>query len=163
MRFPPSLLCDPFSTLPTELLFIILSQLPMPALLALSATSRILRAHITEPAFLNQAIKGSVLEGSAFWILPVSTLAGEEERARRTGMEWLATVSADNSSLVAKSPFHSASFPYFSFVHACYESDSMRNRQRLWNIVKQFDALWQDYRLHGWKCVDAIGRSDSDE
>ena len=150
-RFPTSPLRDPFNALPTELLLIILSQLPIPALFTLSATSRNLRTLITEPAFLNQVIKGSVLEGSGFWILPVTTVAGEEDRARCTGMEWFATVSADNSALVVESPFHSALFPYFSFVHACYESDSMRNRERLWKIVKQFDDLWRDYRLHGWQ------------
>jgi hypothetical protein len=27
----------------------------------------------------------------------------------------------------------------------------MRNRERLWDIVKQFDDLWRDYRLHIWQ------------
>jgi hypothetical protein len=142
---------DPFGALPTELLLVILSQLPIPSLLALSAASRNLRALITEPGFLNQVVKAAVLTGSAFWILPVKTIAGEEERAQHTAMEWLATVSSESSTFDVKSPFRSASFPYFAFVHACYESDSMRNRERLWNIVKQFDDLWRDYRLHGWQ------------
>jgi F-box-like len=150
-RFPTSSLSDPFGTLPTELLLVIFSQLPIPSLFTLSAASRNLRALITEPAFLNQTIKAAVLTGSAFWILPVKAIAGEEERARHTAMEWLATVSTKNSALDVKSPFHSASFPYFAFVHACYESDSMRNRERFWNIIKQFDKLWRDYRLHGWQ------------
>jgi hypothetical protein len=154
MRFPTSPSHhDHFGALPTELLLIILRQLRIPTLLALSAASRSLRALITEPTFLNHTIKAAVLGGSAFWILPIKTIAGEEERAQRIGMEWLAAVPSENSETVCtlESPFYSASFPYVAFVHACYESDSMRNRERLWNIVKQFDDLWRDYRLHGWQ------------
>ena len=151
MRFPTSPLSDPLSALPTELLFDILRQLPIRALLALSSVSRNLRALLTEPAFLNQTIKIAVLSGSEFWMLPVTTIAGEEERALHVAMEWLTTVSSDPDVLTTGSPFHSSAFPYLAFVHACYESDSMRNRQRLWNIVKQFDGLWRDYRLHGWQ------------
>jgi len=151
MRFPTSLLNDPFSALPVELLFDILRQLPIRALLVLSSISRNLRALLTEPAFLNQTIKVAVLWGSEFWILPVTTIAGEEERALHVAMEWLATTSSGRDVLTTGSPFHSSAFPYLAFVHACYKSDSMRNRQRLWNIVKQFDGLWRDYRLHGWQ------------
>ena len=153
MQFPTSPLRNPFSTLPVELLFDILQQLPIRALLALSSVSRSLRALLTEPAFLNQTIKAAVLSGSEFWILPVITIAGEEERAKHVAMEWLATASSSDHDVPTstESPFHSSAFPYLAFVHACYESDSMRNRQRLWNIVKQFDGLWRDYRLHGWQ------------
>ena len=148
-RFPTSRLSDPFSALPTELLLDILQQLPIRTLLSLSSASRNLRVLITESSFLNQTIKATVLGGSEFWILPVTTLPGEEERARQVAMNWFTTASSDHP-LTTESPFHSPSFPYLAFVHACYESDSMRNRQRLWNIVKQFDGLWRDYRLHGW-------------
>ena len=153
MRFPTSPLKDPFSALPAELLFDILQQLSIRALLALSSVSRSLRALLTEPAFLNQTIKAAVLSGSEFWILLVTTIAGEEERALHVAKEWLATASTDRDVLLTTpvSPFYSSAFPYLAFVHACYESDSMRNRQRLWNIVKQFDGLWRDYRLHGWQ------------
>lgn len=150
MRFPTSPLRDPFSALPAELLFDILRQLPIRTLLAFSSVSRSLHALLT---FLNQTIKAVVLSGSEFWILPVTTKAGEEERALHVAKEWLATASPDRDVLLTtpESPFHSSAFPYLAFVHACYESDSMRNRQRLWNIVKQFDSLWRDYRLHGWQ------------
>jgi hypothetical protein len=151
MRFPTSHLSYPFSALPTELLLDIFRQLPIHTLLTLSSASRSLRTLITEPAFLNQILKAAVLAGSAFWILPVTTIAGEEKRAWSVAMEWLATVSSNNDVSVTESPFHSSLFPYFAFVHACYGSDSMRNRERLWNVVKQFDVLWRDYRLHGWQ------------
>ena len=151
MQFPTSPLSDPFGALPLELLFDILRQLPIRALLALSSVSRNLRAFLTEPAFLNQTIKVAVLSGSEFWMLPVTTIPGEEERALHVAVEWLATASSDRDVLTTESPFHSSAFPYLAFVHACYESDSMRNRQRLWNIVKHFDGVWRNYRLHGWQ------------
>ena len=151
MRFPTSPLRDPFNAFPAELLFDIFRQLPIRDLLALSSVSRNLRALLTEPAFLDQTIKVAVLWGSEFWMLPVTTIAGEEERALHVAMEWLNTASSDRDVLTTDSPFHSSAFPYLAFVHACYKSDSMRNRQRLWNIVKQFDGLWRDYRLHGWQ------------
>jgi F-box-like len=120
MRILTSRLRDPFSALPTELLLLIFRQLPIPSLLALSTASRSLRALITEPGFLNQTIKAAVLAGSADWILPVTTIAGEEERACCTAIEWLATIaSSDNAALSVESPFHSPLFPYFAFVHAC--------------------------------------------
>jgi len=152
-KFRASLLPDRFGVLPTELLLEIFSQLPAPSLLALSAASRGLRALITEPHFLNQVFKAAVLGGSAFWILPVRTIVGEEKRAEEIGMEWLANVRGVNSTVIEgwRSVFYSESFPYVTFVHACYESDSMRNRERFWKIVKQFDDIWRDYRVHGWQ------------
>ena len=38
-----------------------------------------------------------------------------------------------------------------AFVRACWASDAMMNRKRLWGQVKRFEALWADYRLHGWQ------------
>jgi len=146
MKFPASHSYNPFSVLPTELLLIITSHVPISTLLGLSATSKSLRSLITQPSFLNQASKAAVLTGSAFWILPVTTISGEEARAQRAGMEWLALENSDLEKF-KKSPFHAPRFPYFAFVHSCYESDSMRNRERFWKIVKQLDKLWRDYRL----------------
>jgi hypothetical protein len=40
-------------------------------------------------------------------------------------------------------------FPALAFVRACMTSDSMRNRKRLWGMVKQFEQLWKVYRSHG--------------
>lgn len=46
-----------------------------------------------------------------------------------------------------------------AFLRACWESDSMMNRKRLWGQVKQFERIWADYRLHGWH-VDRFYSSD---
>lgn len=42
-------------------------------------------------------------------------------------------------------------FPALAFIAACWSSDSMMNRKRLWGQVRQFEGLWQEYRLHGWQ------------
>ncbi|KAI0084837.1 hypothetical protein BDY19DRAFT_997400 [Irpex rosettiformis] len=42
-------------------------------------------------------------------------------------------------------------FPALAFIRACQESDSMRNRQRLYGLVKQIEEEWKSYRLNGWK------------
>lgn len=146
-------LSDRFLQLPTEIRLEILRELPIRDLLALSSASRSLRASITEPAFLNQVIKEAVLRGSEFWILPVAAIPGEVERAWEVANQWLVMASSNRAREVqpTKSPFNSPSFPFVAFVHACYGSDSMRNRQRFWNIVKQFDGIWRDYRLNGWQ------------
>jgi hypothetical protein len=148
-------LSDRFLQLPTEIRLEILRELPIRDLLALSSASRSLRASITEPAFLNQVIKEAVLMGSEFWILPVAAIPGEVERAWEVANQWLKMASLNRAREVqpTKSPFNSPSFPFVAFVHACYGSDSMRNRQRFWNIVKQFDGIWRDYRLNGWQRV----------
>ena len=149
MRFHTSPLRETFSNPPAELLFDILRQLPIRDFLALSSVSRNLRALLTEPAFPNQTIKVAVLSGSEFWMLAVTTIAGEEERALHVDMEWLATTSSDRDVLTTESFFHSST--YLTFMRACYE---IRNHQRLWNIiVKRFDGLWRDYPLHGWHDV----------
>lgn len=115
-RFRASLLAERFGVLPTELLLEIFSRLPIPSLLALSAPSRSLRALITEPHFLNQVLKAAVLGGSAFWILPVRTIPGEEKRAEERGVEWLGTVRGvrDGDQCFARNRFHT--FP--SYMHA---------------------------------------------
>ncbi|KAF8801727.1 hypothetical protein BYT27DRAFT_7197720 [Phlegmacium glaucopus] len=137
-----------FLQLPTEIRLEILRELPIRNILALSSASRSLRASITEPAFLNQVIKEAMLRGSAFWILPVAAIPGEMERAWEVANQWLVMASSNRAREVQprKSPFNSPSFPF-----ACYGSDSMRNRQRFWNIAKQFDGIWRDYRLNGWQ------------
>lgn len=45
----------------------------------------------------------------------------------------------------------SPDFPRLAFVRACWESDSMMNRKRLWGQVKRFEVLWRDYRENGWQ------------
>ena len=131
MGFPTSPLRDPFSApLLSNFYLTSFGSFQFVRFLHLSSVSRNLRELLTEPAFLNQTTKVAVLSGSEFWILLVTTIAGEEERALHVALEWLATASSNRDR-------HS------HIMHACYESGSMGNRQRLWNIVKQFYGVWK--------------------
>ena len=50
-----------------------------------------------------------------------------------------------------KSILTSPDFPRLAFVRACWKSDSMMNRKRLWGQVRRFGVLWKDYRMNGWQ------------
>ncbi|CDO75752.1 hypothetical protein BN946_scf184921.g28 [Trametes cinnabarina] len=67
-------------------------------------------------------------------------------------------------------PLFDPSFPLSTFLSAYRESDSMRSRRRRWELIKQWDVLFTNYRRDGWErgddfCVpgtrwamDAVGR-----
>ncbi|EKM51758.1 uncharacterized protein PHACADRAFT_262086 [Phanerochaete carnosa HHB-10118-sp] len=156
--------------LPNELLLLILHDLPLPSLLALSATCRSLRALITAPAFLDQVLKEAMTQGSLRWLLPVEGLLDEHERACAALQTWMpeehrptpapSSLAPSNdvearAANAAEPPIKplvmSPHFQRLAFVRACWQSDSMMNRKRLWGQVKQFEGLWEDYRLHGWQ------------
>lgn len=48
-------------------------------------------------------------------------------------------------------PLFEPDFPLLAFLRAWYLSDNMRARRRRWNIIKQFDILWTNYRRDGWE------------
>ncbi|PSR76742.1 hypothetical protein PHLCEN_2v8227 [Hermanssonia centrifuga] len=145
-------------TLPNELLLLILRELPLPSLLALSSTCRSLRALITEPSFMDCVLKEAILRGSLKWILPVSSYKDEVQSCYESLRLWHPAVSESCQSdgdLIDESDLNallvSPQLPRIAFVRACWESDSMMNRKRLWGLVKQFEAVWRSYRLHGWE------------
>lgn len=76
-------------TLPNELLLPILHDLPLPSLLALSATCRSLRTLITEPSFLDRVLEEAITRGSLRWLLPLETLLDEKKRAYEAMRLWL--------------------------------------------------------------------------
>ncbi|KAI0330654.1 hypothetical protein GY45DRAFT_1323399 [Cubamyces sp. BRFM 1775] len=45
-------------------------------------------------------------------------------------------------------------FPLLTFLRAYRDSDSMRARQRRWELIKQFDVLFTNYRRDGWERDD---------
>lgn len=89
---------------------------------------------------MNLIIRNLVHFGSLFWILPVTTLPGEAECAFESAWTWIDGPQGSDS------PFEHAEFPFLAYLRECFRSDSMRNRRRLWGIVKQYDRLWDDYR-----------------
>ncbi|KZT34100.1 hypothetical protein SISSUDRAFT_1122476 [Sistotremastrum suecicum HHB10207 ss-3] len=143
-----------FSELPNELLLLIMHQLPIQTFLALASTCRKLYNLLLSPEFADRVVKEDITEGGMKWVLPVASLDGEVDRANAVAREWLAHAGRTDDSQSAEgntaSLLLAPEFPYFAFARACYQSDSMRNRERIYGQVKQFDKLWRDYRANGW-------------
>jgi hypothetical protein len=103
-------------------------------------------------------MKVAITSGHLRWILPVDAMPGEVDRAHETFSQWTSVYSAQNETAVEESSSHPECnspcllphFPRLAFVHACFHSDSMMNRKRIWGIVKQYDVLWMAYRTNGW-------------
>ncbi|KAI0338961.1 hypothetical protein BDW22DRAFT_1362297 [Trametopsis cervina] len=178
---PSSTASPAIGNLPNELLLPILHDLPIFDLLSLASTCRALRQLILDPPLLNRILQESILRGSCQWILPVHGLLDEDERAFKAMRLWLPenvrpedipdeiededeefdeeedeenTKQKERPERVippVKPLILDPNFPTLSFVRACWESDSMMNRKRLWGQVKQFEELWQSYRLNGWE------------
>ncbi|EKM51741.1 uncharacterized protein PHACADRAFT_262054 [Phanerochaete carnosa HHB-10118-sp] len=135
---------------------------------------------ITEVAFFDRVLVEAISHGSLRWILPIGTTRGEKRTAYNTLRFWLSKehrpeaappppagededFDSDNdgnknTSSPAGSPvlsilpiITSPHLDRIAFVRACWASDSMMNRRRLWGQVKQFESLWVDYRKHGWQ------------
>ena len=174
-------------TLPNELLLQILHDLSLPSILALSATCRYSHKFITEPSFLDFVVKDSILSGELRWILPVATLQPELNAAYESWRLWLPENErppsliipgdedenlADGSDFGENEPEQGADlsrvltlilsprFPRLEFIRACWDSDSMMCRQRLWKQVAQFGLLWRDFRQNGWQVDRFIPRDD---
>src|ERR1700683_3150063 len=156
--YPSTCVSGAFHPLPTEIMQHILQNVPLQSILALSSASRSLQNLPPDPPYLKQVLKQAIIGGSLRWILPVETLPGEVQSALNAFSTW-----SDKSSPVVLEGIASCklesilqllalpSFPHFQFTRACFDSDSMMNRKRLWGIVKQYDGLWRDYRLRGYE------------
>ena len=92
-------------------------------------------------------------DGERHWKLPSRDVPTESERASAAIEQWYKDpVVGEKPSF--SSPISTLQFPGFpllDFVCACFRSDSMRNRERIWNNVKQFETLWRAYRTNGWE------------
>jgi hypothetical protein len=145
---------DYLSRLFPEVRLLILLELPIKAILHLSATCQYLRTVICEPQSFNALIRMKILgqeaEASCLrWILPVRNIQGEQEAAHIADRGWLPVEIRQEA--IIEAPFSHPSFPFALFLKAVFLSDSMRNRRRLWSIVKQYDAIWRQYRTQGWE------------
>ena len=142
-----------------ELLLVILNQTPLPSYLSLSSTCKSLRSFLTAPSFADRIMKEAIAHGQLRWISPVGAMRSEVDRANEIFSQWAPVYPTQNVKMPEESAFHSdlcnplllPHFPRLAFVHACFQSDSMMNRKRIWGIAKQYDGLWMDYRTNGWK------------
>jgi hypothetical protein len=144
-----------FDVLPVELLLVILGYMSFSSYLSVSATCKSLRSLLTAPDFVDTIIKTAIASGSLRWISPVDAMPGEVNRANEIFSQWRFVYSTKKAKepnepiLNVSNPLLSMDFPRLAFVHACFQSDSMKNRKRIWSIVKQYDALWMEYRTNG--------------
>ncbi|KAL0946966.1 hypothetical protein HGRIS_013119 [Hohenbuehelia grisea] len=144
----------PFHVLPPELLFSILVLLSPTDYASLLIISRSLRK-LLQGGAIDTAVRHQILSntGPLRWLLPVDTMTGEEDAFKSACTKWLeASVipSSSGNGSGALSVIQHSDFPHFAFLCAAWMQDSMRNRRRFWNITKQYEDLWVDYRTNGW-------------
>ncbi|KAI0047359.1 hypothetical protein FA95DRAFT_1679141 [Auriscalpium vulgare] len=152
---PSDLLQQPILLrLPHELFLIIVDHLHLAGFMALSATSKSVRAVLSSPHVVNRFFRSKVVSphGRLHWILPLPSVPNEVERCHSTAAKWISSEDPRNVT-GAHGPFGSPDFPYGPFVRACLEEsfDSMRNRERIWGMVKKVEKMWRGYRKHGYK------------
>jgi len=152
-----------FDSLPSEISFAILQYLTPSSLIALSTTCKSLRTILTDPAIMVHIFKEMIFKTDYLtWILPVKRQGRETEISIYVARLWLGYASIGPGLSLAELfesgflnadelPFSSPSFPYFAYVRVCFESDSVRNRRRIWGITKQFETIWREYRTNGWE------------
>ena len=132
-----------------------LGQTPLTPYLSLSSTCKSLRSLLITPDFADRVMKESIAHGHLRWLSPVDTMPSEVARANKIFKQWISVYVPEEPSssfhLDARNLLLLPHFPCFAFVYACLHSDSMKNRERIWGMVKQYDALWMDYRTNGWK------------
>ena len=157
-----------FDKLPVELLLVILNQTSFLSYLYLSSTCKFLRSLLTAPHFVDLILKEAIVRGQFRWISPVEAMPAEVDCANEIFNQWISVYSARHIDALEKPPSRSntqnplllPNFPRLAFIHACYQSDSMMNRLRIWGIVKQYEALWMNYRTNGWKKKRFYHKSD---
>ncbi|KAI0047357.1 hypothetical protein FA95DRAFT_1606155 [Auriscalpium vulgare] len=152
---PSDLLQQPmFLRLPHELFLLLVDHLLVAGFMALSATSKSVRAVVSSPDVVNGFFRNRVVSphGELYWILPLRLVPNEVERCHSTAAKWISSEDTQNVT-GAHGPFGSPDFPYGPFVRACLvkSNSSMRNRERIWGMVKQVEKLWNAYREHGYK------------
>ncbi|KAF7305271.1 F-box domain-containing protein [Mycena chlorophos] len=108
-------------SLPPEVLLQILALVPHGGLWRLMTTSRRILIHLL--TLLDEVLWYHVHHGDLRWLLPVSSVPGEVQRAAQ---------ALGGQSMASRE------FPFSTYLPVCLASDSMKNRRRMWNIAQQF-------------------------
>lgn len=134
-----------FHKLPRELLDQILDDLSLFDAFTLLSISKSIIHFFDKRLVIHQLLRRRIAQplGSLHWILPVTTMEGEEGRFLKAANSWFPVVQDDF--------LFDTSFPLFEFVQANYRTSSMKNRRRLWGISQQFRELWVQYRKEGYE------------
>ncbi|KAJ6616855.1 hypothetical protein B0H10DRAFT_2035979 [Mycena sp. CBHHK59/15] len=124
-----------FHAFPVEVLVQILPLLSLPDLLSVLLLSRGVSGLVSP--LLDETLWYNVHHGDLRWILPVARVNGEVDRANKAAMGWYSNPAK------LTSVFDSRDFPFSRFISECLRTNSMRNRQRLWKIYKQYKKMWE--------------------
>jgi hypothetical protein len=155
--------------LPVELLPDILQRLELREMFALSSSCKLLYGRILNRATFKCGIRQAMTspDGALRWIYPLVAFRKEWNIACDAMETWLShpkqqdavavdipaishsDLYPDNTSRML--PLFNPRFPMLAFLRAYYSSEQMRARRRRWDIIKQFDVLWTDYRRDGWE------------
>ncbi|GJE91712.1 hypothetical protein PsYK624_078620 [Phanerochaete sordida] len=164
--------------LPSELLPAILLHCRIEDIFALASTCRELYARVLDSNTLRPVVQLSmtIVTSPLRWIMPLPSLREEWEAACGAMWSWMPvgrrgggrtdpggeettigpklpdgpTQPIDKSSLPPLPDFE-VGFPIAAFLRAYRDSDSMRSRRRRWELIKQWDVLFTDYRRDGWQ------------
>lgn len=140
-----------FHKLPYEVIDQILCDLPLFDALNLISISRSIIYFLDKPQMILHQLQRRIALplGSLHWLLPVSTMEAEEDRFLDAMKSWLSVPQEESLTTI-----FNPSFPLLDFVRANYQTSSMKNRRRLWNISQQFRRLWIQYRTEGYEAKE---------
>ncbi|KAH8823587.1 hypothetical protein DL96DRAFT_1618033 [Flagelloscypha sp. PMI_526] len=129
-----------FLALPSELMLNILSTLYLEDILKVSSLCKRLRNQLTRTNTLSMLARDMVKGGALQWVQPCSLVEKEVDKANEALVTWLEDKNCAN-------PLQSPNFPILQFLYACFlKSGSMKNRHRIWGIIKQLEVRWIAYQ-----------------
>ncbi|GJE96632.1 hypothetical protein PsYK624_128320 [Phanerochaete sordida] len=156
---PHAAICN----LPNELFPELLQHCRLEDVFALSATCKILRLRALDRSTLVHTLRHSMANVSSplRWTMPVTSLREEWLVACNAMQTWLPAGSLvtpmsnvmglPTTLPLPPLPLFDPAFPVAAFLHAYRDSDSMRARRRRWELIKQWDVLFANYRRDGWE------------
>ncbi|GJE96633.1 hypothetical protein PsYK624_128330 [Phanerochaete sordida] len=148
--------------LPSELFPELLQHCQPEDIFALAATCKALHAQVLDGGTLACTLRHATTNASRplRWTLPVPSLREEWSAACEAMQTWLPADApappfdepwAAVTLPLPPLPLFDPTFPVAAFLRAYRDSDSMRARRRRWGLIKQWDALFTDYRGGGWE------------
>ncbi|KAH8823590.1 hypothetical protein DL96DRAFT_1469149 [Flagelloscypha sp. PMI_526] len=129
-----------FLTLPIELMLDILSRLSLEDALDVSCACKQLRNQLLQDNALSMLARDMIKDGTLRWVQPCSLVENEVDKANMALVTWFEDKHCAN-------PLQSPSFPILPFLHTCFlKSGSMKNRHRIWGVIKQLERRWIAYQ-----------------
>ncbi|PVG01681.1 hypothetical protein CPB86DRAFT_83551 [Serendipita vermifera] len=151
--------------LPTEIVLEVLSDLPLNELLSFASIFRYFYHKFGDSNFLSSLLRIQMRRplSDTHWFMPVATVKGEvgkfcaacnESKSSEIGV----TISKSAEGYVT----FGAGFPLFEFFRTNFNTDSMKNRKRLWRISQQFRDEWYTYRTEELALESGSAESSDD-